>query len=326
METNRLVNVLHRLAIVILIVTASACQPADTEDEAESLAAASETIPMNGGAPTLAELAKITYMGITGEPVTLTNGQWYGEPFVAGGASRPGVGLVRDFHLTGDLNGNGAEEAVVLLWSNSGGSGTFDYIAVAGRDKNGAPLNLATAALGDRVKIRSAEINDGRITVNVVQAGPEDAACCPGQKFKRTFTLADDELNEVSSEDQGRQSIADLAGIEWTLTSFNRDDALPENIEVTLVFDGNRIAGKSACNRYSGSVTEGGMPGALTVNMPMIGTMMACPPPADEIERRYLATLHDVTQYSFLAGNLALSWRKDEQLGTIIFSPHELPK
>ena len=55
----------------------------------------------------------------------------------------------------------------------------------------------------------------------------------------------------------------------------------------------------------------------------MTGTMMACPPPADEIERRYLDTLQAVTQYSFLTGNLALTWRKDDRLGTMIFTPHE---
>jgi len=326
MEMNRLIIPLRNSATIMLIVIACACQPVDTDDAPESPAATSAVIPSNMSAPTLAELENVTYRGIINVPVTLADGEWHGEPFADGGASRPGVGLVHDFRLTGDLNGNGAEEAVVLLWSNSGGSGTFDYIAVAGRNQTGAPINLATAALGDRIQVRSARVDDGRIVIDVLQAGPEDAACCPGQKFRRTFALAGDKLNEVSSKNQGRQSIADLAGVEWVLSDFERDDSLPHDIEVTLRFDGNRIGGKSACNRYSGSVTEGGIPGAMTIDMPMIGTMMACPPPADEIEQRYLDTLQGVIQYSFLAGNLALTWRRDDRLGTMIFMSRELPE
>jgi len=312
------ITLLRSTTMVVLIGVACACQPMNARDASVVLAA-----------PTLAELESITYAGV-GEghaPVTLTGGEWQGQPFVDGGASRPRIGLARDFRLTGDLNGNGAEEAVVLLWSNSGASGTFDYLAIVGRDGAGASINLATATLGDRVKIRSAAIDaGGMIIVNTVQAGPEDAACCPGQKYKRTFVLSAGTLDEVSSEDQGRQSLTDLTGIEWLLTRFDRNDALPDGIEVTLIFDADRIGGKSACNRYSGSVTEGERPGELTVNTPMAGTRMACPSPADEIERRYLNALQTVTQYSFLAGNLALTWRKDDRFGMMIFTPRKPPK
>ena len=318
MQLYRLITLLRNAATIALIGVACACQPPNIHDN--SLNTSAKSPP-----PTLAELENLTYKDIGTEEsaVTLTDGEWQGQPFVDGGASRPRVGLVRDFLLSGDLNGNGAEEAVVVLWSNSGGSGTFDYLAAVGRDKSGTALNLATAALGDRVKIRSANIDaGGMVIINTIQAGPDDAACCPGQKFERTFMLDQNALNEVSSKNQGRQSLADLASVKWVLTHFDRNDALPDGVEVTLNFDADRISGKSACNQYGGSVTEGKMPGELTVNMPMISTMMACPPPADEIEQRYLVALQAVTQYSFLAGKLALSWHKDDRLGTMIFAPH----
>jgi len=316
MQIYRLNYLLRNTAIFITLGMTCACQPMNTRDATVELVA-----------PTITELGNLTYKGIgdAGIPVTLSNGEWQGQPFVDGGSSRPRVGLVRDFHLSGDLNGNGTEETVALLWAASGGSGTFDYIAVVGRDESGTPVNQATAALGDRVKIRSATIDaGGMIVINTVQTGTDDAACCPGQKFKRTFILAENTLNEVSSKDQGRQTLADLTGIEWKLKHFDRDEALAEDIEVTLKFDADRISGKSACNRYSGSVTESKLPGTLTVNMPMISTMMACLSPADEIERRYLNALQAVTQYSFLAGNLALTWRKDDRFGTMIFAPQGL--
>ena len=319
MQLQQLITLLRNTAVIVSIGIVCACQPQNNHDNTHDASADSKP-------PTFAELENLTYKDIGTEeaPVTLTDGVWQGQPFVDGGASRQSIGLVRDFYLSGDLNGNGPDEAVVLFWSNSGGSGTFDYIAVVGRDESGMPLNLATAALGDRVKIRSATIDAGGMLIfDVVQAGPDDAACCPGQKFERTFMLTQDTLNEVSSKNQGRQSLADLAGVEWILTHFDRNDALPESIEVTLNFDADRISGKSACNQYSGSVSAGKMPGALTVNTPMISTMMACPPPADEIEQRYLNALQAVTQYSFLAGKLALTWHKDDRFGTMTFTPHK---
>jgi heat shock protein HslJ len=314
---------IQSLPIVTLIAfIASACQPTDTGPTPGSPVAGS--LP----APTRAELENATYQDIQDHPLTLIRGRWQGEAFVEDGAARPGVGLVDDFYLAGDLDGDGAEEAVALLWSNSGGSGTFDYIVVVGRDDTGAPLHVATAALGDRVRIRAAMIDEGNIVVDVVQAGPDDPACCPGQKMKRRFELKGGALGEVESEDLGRQSIADLAGVEWDLQRFDRDDPVPDEIEVTLTFDGERIGGGSGCNRYSGGVAEGEVPGALTVDMPMASTMMACPPPAEAVERRYLARLQGVRQYSFLAGKLALSWRIDPlengedtaEFGTMIFT------
>jgi hypothetical protein len=114
------------------------------------------------------------------------------------------VGLVTDLLLSGDVDGDGSQEAVVLLWTQSGGSGTFDYIAVMGRADDGSVINTATAELGDRVKVQSAEIAGGKIIFDVIQAGPGDAMCCPGQKMRRTFALKGGELLEVSTEDMGR--------------------------------------------------------------------------------------------------------------------------
>lgn len=272
-------------------------------------------------AGTPASLDDATYIGIQDHPITLTDGEWRGEPFTEDGASRPSVGRVRDFEIGGDLDGDGVAETVVLLWSSSGGSGTYDYLAAMGRDSDGAPVNLATTALGDRVRIRSAEVVRHRLIVEVVEAGPEDAACCPGQKVRRTFVLREAALQEVSTEDLGRLSIADLAGVEWRLERFDRTEPLPVDIEITLIFDGYGIAGTSACNRYNGSVIAENTPGALRVDGPIATTRMACPPPDGDIEKRYLAALQGITRYSFVAGRLALSWGNDDESGTLIFAP-----
>jgi len=327
MKTNCIVRILRQLfmivPIVIILLITAACQPSDTGE----VPPASQAPPppmamnMNMGAPSLEELEQATYVGVINEPVRLNEGRWQDKPFTEGGASRLSVGLDRNVLLSGDLNGDGTEEAVVLLWSNSGGSGTFDYLAVVGRSQPGVPVNLATRALGDRVKIHNARIDGGRITIDTVESGPEDPKCCPGQKYRRTYALAGDTLNEVSATDLGRLSITDLAGVDWVLIEFDWNDPVPADIDITLRFEGDRIGGKSACNQYGGSVIAGRLPGAMTVELPMISTMMACPPPTDEFEQRYLEKLQGVTQFSFLSGNLTLTWRTYEHYGTMIFAP-----
>ena len=148
-------------------------------------------------APSVAELKNGTYHGLAEpkDPVRLENGRWEGAPLVQGGAARPIVVLVRDFRLVGDVDGDGGDEAIVLLAQNSGGTGEFLYLAIVGR-KDGAPHNVATALLGDRVKVRDARTEGRRIVLDVVQAGDRDAACCPGDLVTRSWELQGGALQE----------------------------------------------------------------------------------------------------------------------------------
>lgn len=269
-------------------------------------------------APSWQEAANASYVDVFGEDTVMTDGLWEGEPYVAGGAAAPRAGLVDDFLLSGELDSDGAEESVVLVWSSSGGSGTFDHLAVLDRDPDGVVVNRATTPLGDRVKVRSAAIEDGRVVLELVQAGLDDAACCPGQKMRRTFVLEGEKMTEISTENLGRLSLADLDG-EWKLLQFGRDEALPEEVEITLQFQDATIAGKAACNRYTGAVVAGEMPGTLSLSGPMALTRMLCPPPLMDWEQRYTAALEGLAQYTFVAGRLVLSWRSDGDAGTLTF-------
>jgi heat shock protein HslJ len=276
-----------------------------------------------GASPTQEQLANMSYMGIYEHAITLTNGRWEGDPFMAEAASRPAVGLVDDFILTGDLDADGNDEAVILLWESTGGSGTYKYIAVTGM-RNDKPFNLGTALIGERVQVRAGRIVGNRIELDVVQQGPGDAACCPSQKATRYWTLDTTGLHVHASQITGTLSLADLAGTEWVLNRLDANESLAEQSEITLVFDGDRISGKSACNRYFAGVKETGkLPGDLRVSE-IGGTRMACPEEVMTLENRYLAALGSVTRYSFLAGKLALTWRKGNVTGTLLFVPRQL--
>ena len=271
------------------------------------------------GAPTADELANTTYSGIEEGPVALVEGRWEGEPYEEGGASRPSAGLVEDFTLAGDLNDNGSEEAVVLLWQNSGGSSTFSYLAVVGRSDGGVK-NLGTAEIGDRVRLRRGRIENDSIILDVLQQGEGDAACCPTQLASRTWSMVDGRLTEGEMEITGTLSLDTLAGTEWVLTHLTRNDPLSEGAEVTLVFGEGQISGKSACNRYSADVEQGEAPADLKIGMAM-GTRMACPGELMDVEHKYLDALAHVTGFSFLAGKLALTWEKDGNWSTMLFTP-----
>jgi uncharacterized membrane protein len=111
---------------------------------------------------TVDRLQAATFNGIFDEPVTLVDGQYEGEPYTSGTASRPIVRLIPGVIATGDVTGDGTDEAVVVLAHNSGGSGVFMYLAVMQETRRG-PENIATVMLGDRVKVIAIEIKDGKI-------------------------------------------------------------------------------------------------------------------------------------------------------------------
>lgn len=278
-------------------------------------------VTLVGDAPTRDELANGRYEGIYDEPITLKGGQWEGEPFVPGGSSRPAVRLLPDFRLIGDLDGDGGEEAVVLLWEHSGGSGTDSYIAVVGR-RGGGIVNFGTALVGDRVQIRAARIAKDKIELDVVQAGPEDVACCPSQKATRTWLLTQSGLYEDAPRMTGTLSLQDLADREWVLTHLNRDQPAPAEPAITLVFESDRVVGTSGCNRYFAGVWEGDMPGDVTFG-PVGGTRMACPENVTNLEYRYLEALGGIEKYSFLAGKLALTARVKDSFVTMLFAPRD---
>ncbi len=312
-------GILVALVIAVLATTSVSCRQGGTTAEDESAATTAAAKPT--GPPSLDEIANTTIRGIYDEPVQLHGGKYEGEPFDPEGSSRPEAGLVEDFLLSGDLNGDGTEEAVTMLWESSGGSGTYTYLAAW--DYEGSDLvNLATAGIGDRVQLRDARIAGDRIELDVVQAGPEDAACCPGEMATLVWALDGNSLNPIDpGVEPTRLSVATLAGPEWVLDSFDRNDPAPEVPEITVLFEEDRIAGGSGCNRYMGTVSEGEMPGDLTVGL-LAGTRMACPPEVMALESRYQQQLEKIVKFGFLNRQLLLTFEKEDgNVGSLIFTP-----
>ncbi len=291
------------LALAFLLTTACGTPAQDTGSE-----------PV-GEAPTLEELRGATYSGLegAGRPVALADGRWEDEP------SRLAVSLPRDFHVFGDVDGAPPNEAVVVLSVSTGGSGTFNYLAVVGR-RNGAVTNIATAPLGDRVQLRDLRVENGTIVADVLEAGPDDAMCCPGELKTRMWKLEGSALTEQpASAETSRLSVEALGQGVWVLQSWAYDETAPTAPEVTLQLSDGRLIGSSGCNTYGASVTAGDAPGDLSVG-PAMSTRMMCPDAEMQVEDRYLAQLGTVTKFGFMLGQLALTYRTDVGADVMLFA------
>lgn len=246
------------------------------------------------------------------DSITLVDGKWE-DP-----ASRRSVTLARDFVVVGDVCRDGnPPDAVVLLGANYGGTGDILHLAVV--SKQGAGIrNVGNAAVGDRVQVRDARVDgNGRIVLEVVQAGPHDAMCCPGETAERSWAMEDGVLKEVASTSQrGRLSPANLNGSWWMLRYWNLDEEAPPLISIK--FQNGIVIGTDGCDQFHAEVRGGHTPGDIAF-IHATRTQMACGEPKDSVETRFLAQLNGVTKFSFVATELALTYRVGDKIGTMRF-------
>jgi hypothetical protein len=193
----------HWLTLVTILVclvgciaptaTAPSATPAQSSaSDAEASDAVSETASLE--APTLTEeqLANAPY------PVDLTpsgiipleNGE-YSEPIVEGSASELVVTMGQVAY--GDLNGDGVDDAAVILIADSGGTGTYSYLSPV-LNQEGEPEPAPAALLGDRVEVQSLAIAEEEIWVEMVTHGPQDPMCCPTLVVTNSYQLQENQL------------------------------------------------------------------------------------------------------------------------------------
>ena len=273
--------------------------------------------------PTLDELKNTLVTGIDTNPIKLVNGVFEGPPYVPGGASRQRIELLDSHPVTGDLNGNGNYETVVFLSEDDGGTGSCLYMAVMGR-ANGKIVTIATVRLGDRLSVRSMLIDRGQISLDLLQYGAKDAACCPSELVTRTWSLQGTNLVErVVKKRPGTLTLATLSGSGWIFRGFDSKRATQGSVDTVLIFDKDRISGSAGCNRYLGYATATKIPGELTLKASKT-TNSECEAKVMKDEERYLQALRQVVRFGYYLGDLTLSWKhEDGSLGIMRFAPRK---
>jgi hypothetical protein len=88
----------------------------------------------------------------------------------------------------GDLNGDGVDDAAIVIGINTGGTGVFEYV-VGVVSQDGQPEQAGYAYIDDRAIINSLNIVDGKIILDTVTHAPNDPMCCPSQPVVETLRL-----------------------------------------------------------------------------------------------------------------------------------------
>ncbi len=97
--------------------------------------------------------------------VTLVNGKF--EKEVTPVSATKAKVTVWGKPVLGEVNGDGWKEAALVLVHEPGGTGTFYYVVVLGKNKSGQKYVSTNAALlGDRIAPQNISVSNGVITVN----------------------------------------------------------------------------------------------------------------------------------------------------------------
>ncbi len=181
--------------LLSLAILLAACTPAGTD----TTPAVSETAPTpdQGSVPdgttapglTEAALKNAEYIIIQDEQpysIQLTDGSYqYGTDPTAD--DYVSISLA-DLFAFGDLNGDGATDAIALLVESYGG-GSIYISMVAVIDQDGMLKHVSSAYIDVAPVIYKLEIEDGEIFMDVVVHGPNDELSSPSQAENRAYRL-----------------------------------------------------------------------------------------------------------------------------------------
>jgi uncharacterized membrane protein/heat shock protein HslJ len=244
--------------------------------------------------------------------VKLSNGTYRGK-LVPDSASELIV-MLSDHVAFGDLNGDGAEDAVVVLISDPGGSGRFRHLGVVINEK-GSPQHVASQLLGDRVKVNSLSVRSGEVAVQMMTHGPKDPMCCPTLKVTWNYVLQEGKLVTAG--------VRELMRRKWVLRSFgarNSKDPLVPGTAIRLEFasDG-KLHGSGGCNRYFATYEIG--PGDSLKIKSIGATRMACPQGFMDQEMRYFEALQRVSKFRVQKNLLQLFYENGQRVLNFIPAP-----
>lgn len=210
------------MLLMVALLMMGACSPPEAEETAEGATATPPADEAHGPVATEAPGPEPTEAPPTVEipPLTdesLVHGEYtieelgtfqlrdgifearYGE----GATQVNRVGL--EAAALGDLDGDGVEDGAALLWWESGGSGTFKYLAAVVAEAEG-PRQAGLFFLGDRVWLKRLRVEAGEIVLELLSHASEDPRCCPSQQLRQRYVLSGGAVVMSASELIGRET------------------------------------------------------------------------------------------------------------------------
>lgn len=138
-----------------------------------------------------------TYL-IEGKEIKLTNGKIEKNiPLGATSNMKITVSVFGQPTYT-DLNGDGAKDAVLFLYEELGGSGTFFYVVVA-VNESGKYIGLNALLLGDRIAPQTIDAMNGKVAVNyAVRKDTEPMSAQPSIGVTKYVKIEEGKLVEVN--------------------------------------------------------------------------------------------------------------------------------
>jgi hypothetical protein len=184
----------------------------------EPIQAGKERLPVTASEQGLAcDPVNATYI-IEGSETTLKDG--YSERAVG----RDSATKIRTFALgdvvEGDLDGDGDEDAALLLVHDPGGSGTFYYVAVA-ENINGGYWGTNGVGLGDRIAFKGLQVRNRLVIARYAERGPsEPMSTAPSAEALSYLAFDEGKLKALEPLGQDEQILQGLVTIGHEVRSF----------------------------------------------------------------------------------------------------------
>jgi hypothetical protein len=254
--------------------------------------------------------------------VTLTEGE-YRAP--SGPDTPPEVIISFESSVEGDLDGDGVEDAAVILVERSVGAGTFYRLHALSSDGDEV-RDVSSRLLGDRIRVQALRIEDGVIETDVLIRRPaEPAVSEPTVPLTLTFALTNRGLLpmkppagmdvRLGSPDD---STGGLTGATWRFLEMRLEETPPVVADPLgdtpeLVFsselsdvDGRsgRAWGTAGCNRVLASY-QARNDGGLRI-FGVATTRRACEPSVMTFEQSFTANLGSATAFEVQGDELEI--------------------
>jgi hypothetical protein len=123
------------------------------------------------------------------QTVTLTDGS-----YTNGSSTDPLTVTLLPQVAFGDMNGDGSQDAAVLLAENRGGSGTFVSLAVVFDQKGSLVHTNNSVVIDDRPVIEDLTLQNGKVSVKALIHGPNDPMTNPTLETSLTYAVSNGDL------------------------------------------------------------------------------------------------------------------------------------